>query len=367
MTYTYDPQGNRTSVKPASGTATTLTYDQANRLTGYGTSAAYAYNGDDLRTSKTFSGTTTSFTWDQSGQIPLLLGDGGDFYVYGEGGTPVEKISGTTITYLHQDQQGSTRLLTDGTGAVAGTYTYDPYGKAGGHTGTSTTPLQYDGQYTDAESGYQYLRARYYDPSTAQFLSVDPAQAVTLIQYGYAANDPLNNMDALGLLSISVGCALGGLGTFAGAVGDFTKEGLSGTASVLGRILRISPSVFARSYAGSLLRSAGSLAKGPLVKSLGRYLPFVGSGLEFGSDIASGDSGWRAATKTGMSAAGGAAGAAIGATAGGAICGAGTIATLGAFAVACPFVVPALAVGVGYVGSRAGEYAGGIVSDLFGW
>jgi RHS repeat-associated protein len=27
----------------------------------------------------------------------------------------------------------------------------------------------------DAESGLQYLRARYYDPATAQFLTRDPA------------------------------------------------------------------------------------------------------------------------------------------------------------------------------------------------
>ena len=34
--------------------------------------------------------------------------------------------------------------------------------------------LRYAGEYQDSESGCYYLRARYYDPSTAQFLA-DPA------------------------------------------------------------------------------------------------------------------------------------------------------------------------------------------------
>jgi len=38
-------------------------------------------------------------------------------------------------------------------------------------TGTRT-PFGYAGQYTDAESSLQYLRARYYDPDTQQFLTV---------------------------------------------------------------------------------------------------------------------------------------------------------------------------------------------------
>lgn len=39
----------------------------------------------------------------------------------------------------------------------------------------------------------------YYDPATAQFLSVDPLFAITGSAYGYTANDPINNSDPLGL------------------------------------------------------------------------------------------------------------------------------------------------------------------------
>jgi hypothetical protein len=48
----------------------------------------------------------------------------------------VEQINNTTekVQYLHHDQAGSTRLITDSTGTVEGSYTYDAYGNQTGHT-----------------------------------------------------------------------------------------------------------------------------------------------------------------------------------------------------------------------------------------
>ena len=199
--YVYDKQGNRVSSTVSGGTTTNLTYDQANRLIGFGSNATYSYNGDGLRQSKAVSAVTTAFVWDLSQGTPLVIGDGSDYYVYGPGAAPLEKITGTTVLFLQQDQQGSTRVLTDSTGAVAGTYSYDPYGNVTSHTGTAVTTLQYDGQYTDAESGFQYLRARYYDPSTGQFVGVDPAFSLTGSRYSFAGGNPGSFDDPLGLAS----------------------------------------------------------------------------------------------------------------------------------------------------------------------
>ncbi|WP_168216908.1 putative toxin [Cellulomonas sp. Y8] len=44
-----------------------------------------------------------------------------------------------------------------------------------------------------------YLRARYYDPSTGQFVSVDPAIDATRSMYGYTNGNPLQFVDPLGL------------------------------------------------------------------------------------------------------------------------------------------------------------------------
>jgi RHS repeat-associated protein len=197
--YSYDSNGNLTQVAPASGPAINLGYDHANRLISYGGTATYGYNGDGLRMSKTVGGNATPFTWDTSGSLPLLLASGNVDFVYGPGGQPVEHIQGSTVTYLHADAQGSVRLITNSAGQAAGTYTYTPYGLTTSHTGIAISALQYDGQFTDLETGLGYLRARYYSPGTGQFLSVDPAVQATQAPYSFAADDPVNASDNSGL------------------------------------------------------------------------------------------------------------------------------------------------------------------------
>ncbi|MGH9285132.1 MAG: hypothetical protein ACRD0M_05555, partial [Acidimicrobiales bacterium] len=91
------------------------------------------YNGDGLRMAKTTGSATTAFTWGATQALPLLLteGTGGSLktYIYGPGDLPLERIdSAGDVLYYHHDQLGSTRVLSDSAGNVAGTYTYDAYG-----------------------------------------------------------------------------------------------------------------------------------------------------------------------------------------------------------------------------------------------
>jgi RHS repeat-associated protein len=159
----------------------------------------YAYNGEGLRTSQTISGTSTFLAWDMTEGLPLILSDGTNSYIYGPGGVPVEQVSsGGTGTYLHHDQAGSTRLLTGSTGTVTGKCTYGAYG-APTCEGATTTPLGYDAQYTSSDTGLIYMRARVYDPATAQFLNVDPLETLTREPYSYATDNPLNHSDPTGL------------------------------------------------------------------------------------------------------------------------------------------------------------------------
>jgi RHS repeat-associated protein len=107
--------------------------------------------------------------------------------------------SGTTTKYLHHDRLGSIRAVSSSTGGYLAKATYDPYGKKLSGNATTHTNFGYGGQYTDPETGLQYLRARYYDPSTAQFLTHDPATALTRDPYGYAERAPLDYLDPSGL------------------------------------------------------------------------------------------------------------------------------------------------------------------------
>ena len=99
-------------------------------------------------------------------------------YVYGPHETTIEQINNSAgaVTYLHHDQAGSTRLITGSTGKVEGKCSYSAYGTPTCE-GSATPRFGYDGQYTNSDTGLIYMRARVYDPATAQFLSRDPLAA----------------------------------------------------------------------------------------------------------------------------------------------------------------------------------------------
>jgi RHS repeat-associated protein len=209
-TFGYDARGNRTTSQATStaGTVTTSTaWDAADRLTsltGPSGTSTYTYDATGLRTGATLAtglGTTTEqYTWDTTTPVPTLLTDGTYAYLYGPDDVPVAQIDlgDDTAVYLHHDLVGSVRTVTDGDGGVVCDSDYDPYGRATSTGCAPVTRFGYAGQWTDP-TGLVYLRARYYDPATAQFLSVDPLVDTTGDPYGYAGGNPLQNTDPLGL------------------------------------------------------------------------------------------------------------------------------------------------------------------------
>lgn len=114
------------------------------------------------------------------------------------------------MDYFHQDQLGSTRALTDSAGATAASYTFDAYGNLTSAPPTLTNPFQFAGQYADSESGLQYMRARYYEPATGLFLSLDPLPN-TRQAYQYAGDGPTNRSDPGGDCPWCIGAVVGAL------------------------------------------------------------------------------------------------------------------------------------------------------------
>jgi RHS repeat-associated protein len=218
-TYGYDANGNQTS-KTIGGVTTTYAYDSLNRLTTVTGGTSYAYNGDGLRTSKTIGGVTTSFTWDPTG-LGTVISDG-DSYLWGLG--LIGRItSGGTRTYAHQDGLGSTRLITDSSGAVVGTTAYDAFGATRSSTGVQYR-FGYTGEQLDAETGFVYLRARYLDPGQRRFLTKDPfggfrADPTSHHRYSYVGNNPIILVDPLGEFGVLAAVGVGAVvGAVAGAV-----------------------------------------------------------------------------------------------------------------------------------------------------
>lgn len=240
--FTYDARGNRLTATTDSGpgaSTVTHTYDLANRLTSItGPDEAvttYTYDGNGLRATATTGSTTESFTWNAAAAYPLLLTDADHAYVYGTGGVALAQIAHddeSAIDYLHTDTLGSVLTTTDGTGTVTAASDYDEYGlpKPAGAPDpiADVTRFGYAGEYTDP-TGYVYLRARNYDPTTTQFLTVDPLVDTTGDPFGYTGGNPLQFTDPLGLWpDIDWGGAwdnvTNAVSSAAGAVGDVVSD-----------------------------------------------------------------------------------------------------------------------------------------------
>ncbi|GAB1688656.1 RHS repeat-associated core domain-containing protein [Krasilnikovia sp. M28-CT-15] len=206
--YANDTNGNRTTATIPAGASspagtTSYHYNSPGALTRVTTTSGdigYTIDGAGLRKSRTSNGATTTFTWATNSSMPLLLDDGTHRYLYGPDLTPYAQIDHSgTVEYLHTDNLGSVRRITNAAGATTSTNTYDPYGKRTAHTGTADSRIGFTGAWTDPDTGLVYLRARDYDPATGQFLTLDPAIDTTGQPYAYARNNPIQNTDPAGL------------------------------------------------------------------------------------------------------------------------------------------------------------------------
>ena len=110
---------------------------------------------------------------------------------------------GAVPSYYLQDGQGSTRALTDASGAITDSYSYTAFGETYSQSGATPNTYLFTGQQYDAGTGLYSLRARYYNPGLGRFLSRDSAEVlygnpVELNRYAYAANNPVNYYDPSG-------------------------------------------------------------------------------------------------------------------------------------------------------------------------
>jgi RHS repeat-associated protein len=239
LSYSYDHSGRRTGTSGSlsklrmPATVATATYDPANRLTSWGASSlsydangnlsgidattfgwnareqliatssgasTFAYDVLGRRTSRTVSGATDQYLHD--GLTPVTFND--DFLLSGRGLDDVyaQVAASGTMSYL-SDALGSTRLLTDASGATTANYTYSPYGEVA-KSGSDDTPFQFTGRDNDGAANLQFNRARYYSPQLGRFISEDPlGLAGGVNQYAYAGN-PLSYTDPLGLFLTTV-------------------------------------------------------------------------------------------------------------------------------------------------------------------
>ena len=123
-------------------------------------------------------------------------------YSQGEGvDEPLAALRGRDTGFYEQDGLGSVSSLTDSTGAVLNSYTYDSFGNLSASSGSFVNPYQYTGRDYDSETGLHYYRARYYDPAISRFISEDPLRFLSGVDdfFVYVSNNPLILKDPTGL------------------------------------------------------------------------------------------------------------------------------------------------------------------------
>jgi RHS repeat-associated protein len=239
--------------------------------------------------------------------------------------------------FFHQDLIGSVRAVTDQAGALVAASDYSPYGvevEVGAAVlVSSVTVFGFAGEQRDP-TGLVYLRARFYDPATAQFVSIDPLVDVTLTVYGYTNGNPLQFTDPSGMswwnpldwnpdivdkVSLVLGgaavvCAATGVAAPIGAVLGVAATVTSGIATVnhyrngdsgvdialsaAGAIPGVGSAV-ARGVRGAIRLGAKIAAHGaPIARSIGAGWKAVRVGLDLVDDLLRAPLSWASAGRS---------------------------------------------------------------------
>ena len=208
-TFTYDDNGNMTSRIDANGT-TTYEYDSKSRLVrvvrsdGNAWSCQYDAFGNRVQVNDNGQIRTQLYTL---GSLPSLAAE------YNAAGKLVRRyiLLGSTLIadvdssgnyrYYHSDGLGSTRLMTNGAGAVVSRQAYNAFGSLRTASGEAMR-FGFVGMYgieVDA-TGLVFMRNRYYDTALGRFTQMDPigVQGKDVNWYRYCGNDGINRTDPWG-------------------------------------------------------------------------------------------------------------------------------------------------------------------------
>jgi RHS repeat-associated protein len=204
----YDANGNTTSYDSDGAGLKgprTFIYDLENRplaITKDGVTTLFAYGPDGERVSKATGGTTIYYL---GGEADITFNSVNPSGLLSSQIHADIRREGTQTLYLIKDHLASNRLTIPQSAAALQSHAYGPYGNPR-ITNAATVPTGrgYINERFDAETGLQYLHARYLDPELARFISPDwwdPwKKGVDINRYAYAGNDPINFSDPNGHL-----------------------------------------------------------------------------------------------------------------------------------------------------------------------
>ena len=209
VVYSYDANGNLLN-QAGNGKAISYQYDEYNRLIQYSEGEkkeTYTYDAEGVRRTKENGTKTIYYVSDTTGSLSYTLAEtdevGETLAAYTRADTLISQIRGEESSYYLYDGHGDVRGLLDTEGTITDTYRYNAYGELLEQTGNTENHYRYTGEYYDSTSNLYYLRARYMNPSTGTFISMDSYQGSicdpdTLHKYLYANGNPVKYSDPSG-------------------------------------------------------------------------------------------------------------------------------------------------------------------------
>ena len=217
ITYEYDLNGNLIKKTEADQT-TTYTYNAQNRLIRVTVRSGqqvnveeYRYDYAGNRIAKIDELSATYYLVDTNGVLSQVLAEydenGSLTTLYTRGDELISQERNGVKSYYLYDGFDSVRMLTDEGGSVTDTYTFDAFGNLTDSTGDTENSYLYRGEQFDSFTGLYYLRARYMNPSTGMFITMDEYagsvfEPVSLHKYLYANANPVMNSDPTGYYTL---------------------------------------------------------------------------------------------------------------------------------------------------------------------
>ena len=209
VTYSYDANGNLLNQSGA-GKAVAYTYDVYNRLVQYAEGdkkESYTYDAEGVRRSKVNGNDTIYYVSDTTGSLSYTLAEtdksGKVLATYNRADMLISQVRGEETSYYLFDGHGDVRALINEEGRISDKYRYNAYGELVERSGETENHYLYTGEYYDGTSNLYYLRARYMNPSTGTFISMDTYEGSiydpdTLHKYLYANGNPVKYSDPSG-------------------------------------------------------------------------------------------------------------------------------------------------------------------------
>src|SRR3974390_2377206 len=206
-TSAFDANGNTTSKTDSTGT-TTYAWDFENRLTsitlpGSGRTVYFKYDPFGRRIYKSSPSSASIYAYDGDNIAEETNSTGTAVARYAQGlniDEPLAMLRSGATSYYQADGLGSLTSLSNASGALASTYTYDSFGNLVASSGSLVNSFRYTGREFDTEPGLYYYRARYYDPALGRFTSEDMERFDAGPNfYPYVLNSPTNWVDPMGL------------------------------------------------------------------------------------------------------------------------------------------------------------------------